>query len=125
NRLLDHGVEAIGYRADAALTSLRSSPSISAKAGSQQLHSTWRNRRRVGYQGLSLRSSSHRQSGTYRNATHVGRPSAPAKCATEVSDVMIRSSASMTAAVSMKASGPPSKSSPSVSILTSGGNRAS
>lgn len=35
----------------------------------------------VGYQGLSDRFKSHRQSGIYRNATQTGRANAPAKCA--------------------------------------------
>ncbi len=43
-------------------------------------------------------------------ASQTGRPSAPARCASEVSTVMTRSRFSITAAASMKASGPSSKS---------------
>ena len=45
----------------------------------------------VGYQGLSSRASSHRQSGATGRATHTGTPSAPARWATAVSAVMTRS----------------------------------
>ena len=53
----------------------------------------WRNSRMVGYQGLSSRLRSQRQSVTHGNSTQTGLPSAPATCATEVSTVMTRSSA--------------------------------
>src|SRR5262245_50311554 len=43
--------------------------------------------RAVGYQGVSLRSNSHRQSAAYLSAIHVGRASAPARCAVDVSHV--------------------------------------
>ena len=62
----------------------------------------WRNSRMVGYHGLSSRSSSQRQSFTQGSSTHVGLPSAPARCATAVSTVMTRSSASTAPAVSAK-----------------------
>src|SRR3954462_1109482 len=78
---------------------------IAANTGAQSPSRLWRNSRIDGYQGLSARSSIQRQSGTCRSATQVGRPSAPARCAMEVSDVTIRSSAIITAAVSMNASG--------------------
>ena len=57
----------------------------------------------VGYQGLSSRSSSQRQSGANGRATQTGTPSAPARWAMAVSEVMTRSRFFMTAAVSMKA----------------------
>ena len=82
----------------------------------------WRNRRMVGYQRQSSPSSSQRQSGTCCRPTQTGRPSAPARCATDVSDVMTRSRHCITAAVSMNASGPASKSSPSVSIRSPSGS---
>ena len=53
----------------------------------------WRNSRIVGYQGLSSRPSSQRQSVTHGSGTQTGLPSAPARCATDVSTVITRSSA--------------------------------
>ena len=73
----------------------------------------WRNSRIEGYQGESRRSRSQRHSASFFNATQTGRPSAPARCAIEVSQVTTRSTCAMTAAASRKASGPASKSSPS------------
>src|SRR5207237_4695382 len=58
-----------------------------------------RNRRIVGYQGLSSRSSSQRQQVSKRLSNQTGLPSAPAKCATEVSTLITRSNASTRAAV--------------------------
>ncbi len=52
----------------------------------------WRNRRAVGYHGLSSRSSSHRQSGTRAQQHPHGLPSAPARCARLVSTLITRSS---------------------------------
>src|SRR4051812_25513999 len=69
---------------------------ISAKTLCQSHRLLWRNRRIEGYHGLSLRSNSQRQSGTNRNATHTGIPNAPAKWATDVSQVIIRSRFAMT-----------------------------
>ena len=40
----------------------------------------WRNRRMVGYQGESDRSSIQRQSAAKGRSTQTGRPSAPARC---------------------------------------------
>ena len=62
----------------------------------------WRNWRNVGYHGLSLRSSSHRQHVSKRLSSHTGLPSAPARWTTDVSTVTTRSSAAMSAAVSAK-----------------------
>src|SRR6516162_5843322 len=39
----------------------------------------WRNRRTLGYHGLSLRSSSQRQSGAKGSMIHTGLPIAPAR----------------------------------------------
>lgn len=61
-----------------------------------------RNRRMLGYQGLSIRSSIHRQSGEKGSSTQTGLPMAPAKCATEVSTLMIKSRCAIAAAVSPK-----------------------
>ena len=69
----------------------------------------------MGYQGESARSSIQRHSGTCFKATNTGLPMAPARCATEVSTETIRSRLAITAAVSTKALGPESKSSPKVS----------
>jgi hypothetical protein len=55
-------------------------------------------------QGLTLRPSSHRQSASYCRKTHTGLPIAPARCATDVSDEMTRSTEAMIAAASPKSS---------------------
>lgn len=39
----------------------------------------WRNNRMLGYQGLSVRSNIHRQSGTLEIIVHTGLPIAPAR----------------------------------------------
>ena len=46
----------------------------------------------VGYQGVSSRPSSQRQSAITGSAVNTGRASAPARCATDVSQVTTRSS---------------------------------
>ena len=80
-----------------------------------------RNSRMVGYQGLSLRSSPHRHSGEAASTIHIGRPRAPARCATEVSELMTRSRPAITAAVSRKASGPRSRSALKSTIRSANG----
>ena len=57
-----------------------------------------RNRRVFGYQGVSPRSRNQRQSGTYFNAIQLGIPSAPARCAKAVSQLINRSQFSKIAA---------------------------
>ena len=64
-----------------------------------------RNSRMVGYQGVSSRPVSQRQSATCGNAVNTGRASAPARCAIEVSQVTTRSSFVISAAASTKLSG--------------------
>ncbi len=71
---------------------------------SQSPHCRCRNKRAVGYHGLSSRSSSQRQSGTKVTNTQTGTPRAPAQWATAESTVMTRSRFFMTAAVSMNVS---------------------
>ena len=61
------------------------------KTPAQSPRAGWRNRRMLGYQGLSARSMKKRQSGAYFSATQTGRASAPARCASEVSQVITRS----------------------------------
>ena len=61
-----------------------------------------RNRRALGYHGLSSRPSIHRQSGAAATRIHTGTPSAPATCATAVSTVITRSRWRIAAAVSPK-----------------------
>ena len=56
----------------------------------------------VGYQGLSSRSSSHRQSGTKGISVQIGHPRAPVIWATEVSTDTTRSRLLTAAAVSAK-----------------------
>src|SRR5260221_8040454 len=64
-----------------------SSTAIRADTSPQSPATRCRNSRAVGYQGESSRSSIQRHSGTCRSAIHTGRPSAPARCTTAVSDV--------------------------------------
>src|SRR5215831_19366937 len=61
-----------------------------------------RNSLAVGYQGVSLRSSNHRQSGMKGNSTHTGRPNAPARLTMDVSIEITRSKDIIMAAVSSK-----------------------
>ena len=59
----------------------------------------WRKRRAVGYQGLSVRWSNHRQSGAKGSRIQTGLPKAPARWAIAVSTVMTRSNWLMRVAV--------------------------
>src|SRR5471030_582209 len=85
---------------------------ISAKTPAQSPSVFCRNNFMLGYHGLSLRPRNQRQSGTCFKATQTGRPSAPARCASAESKVITRSRLAITAALSRKASGSLSKSSP-------------
>src|SRR5581483_6616250 len=76
----------------------------------------------VGYHGLSVRSSSQRQSESTSSGMNTGRASAPARWAMAVFGATTRSRCCITAAVSRNASGPASKSSPSVSTFISPGS---
>ena len=58
-----------------------------------------RNRRMVGYHGLSSRSRSQRQSSANGSITQTGRPSAPARWAVEAAAAITASSAASAAAV--------------------------
>src|ERR1700733_797370 len=73
-----------------------------AMGPSQSPKQVCRNKRTVGYQGLSSRSVNQRQSGAEGSTTQVCFPSAPARCATAVSTVMITSRWAINAAVSAK-----------------------
>src|SRR6185312_4531827 len=86
-----------------ARTSTRSSEAMRSKTPFQLPGCDCRKSRMVGYQGLSSRSSIHRQSGAYESATQTLAPSAPARWAIAVSDVTIRSNLPMIAAVSRNA----------------------
>src|SRR6185437_290508 len=79
-----------------------SASAIRRKTSLQSPMNCLRNRRTVGYQGLSSRSSSQRQSGDRARAIQVGAPSAPARWPSDESHVTTRSRCSITAAVSMK-----------------------
>jgi hypothetical protein len=92
------------YRPTAAPREASSSRMMRATTPSQSSIAGCLNSRAVGYQGLSSRPSSHRQSATYCRRTHTGLPMAPAGCTTDVSDEMTRSSKDMIAAVSPKSS---------------------
>src|SRR5580658_591300 len=72
------------------------------KAPSHRRLSSCRNNRAVGYQGLSSRSSSQRQSGTNGSNIQTGLASAPARWATLVSTATTRSMFAASAAVSEK-----------------------
>src|SRR5205807_1842685 len=65
----------------------RTSAAQRSKTSLQSPARCWRKRRIVGYQGLSVRSRSQRQSGTLDSKTHTRTPSAPAKWARAVSEV--------------------------------------
>src|SRR5262249_59035629 len=56
----------------------------------------------LGYKGVSLGSSNHRQSGMKGNSTHTGLPNAPARLTTDVSLEITRSKDIIIAAVSRK-----------------------
>ena len=56
----------------------------------------------TGTTGCRVLSTIHRQSAQVGRSTHTGRPAAPARCATDVSTVMSRSSVSSIASVSVK-----------------------
>lgn len=62
----------------------------------------WRNNFMVGYQGVVRARWSQRQSPRCGSMTQTGLPSAPARCALDVSMVMTRSSVAMIAAASAK-----------------------
>ncbi len=96
--------------------SLRTSSAIRAKTASQSPSVFWRNRRMVGYQGVSVRFSSQRQSAMVERASQMGTARAPARCAAAVSAVMTRSRFFITAPVSTNA--PVSASSASDSSVT-------
>jgi hypothetical protein len=84
-------------------TRSRSSAARRSKTSCHWPSFCWRNRRMVGYQGLSWRSMNQRQSPWAERATHTCAPNAPARWATAVSVVMTRSRFLITAARSMKA----------------------
>ena len=112
-RLLAQG----GPRSVARRAAVRKAAAIREKISSQSPNVVCRNRRRLGYQGVSSRFSSHRQSGEIERASHVGTCIAPARWTTLVQDVTTKSKLCMMAAVSMK--GPDSVSSPSPNSSTS------
>src|SRR3546814_245673 len=89
-----HGRRRAASSASAARTRA-STPSQSPKV-------VCRNSLALGYQGLSSRSTSQRQSALRDSTTQTGRPSAPARCATEVQVVTTRSSRRIATAVSRK-----------------------
>ena len=78
---------------------------VSSRAG-------WRSSLAVGYQGLSSRPASQRQSAEKGSQIQTGLPMAPARWATEVSTEITRSNCAMAAAVSAKSA----NSAPSSSI---------
>ena len=90
------------HRPGGAASRCCSASAMPWKTSSHQPGLVWRSSRMVGYQGLSSRSSSHRQSGEKGKAIQTGIPSAPARCAIDVSTLMTRSRLFITAAVSRK-----------------------
>ncbi len=119
------GADDLADDAPRATSSDFNSLSMRANTPCQSPLAVWRNSRMVGYQGQSSRPISQRQSGTCLSASQIGRPSAPARWATPVSELMTRSQLSRIAAVSRKESGPVSKSVPKVSSRMPGGRWAS
>src|SRR5258707_5915896 len=70
---------------------LSSSWAMRSNTSDQSPLRIWRKRHIVGYQGVSSRSSSQRQSGTMGNASHTGTARAPARWAVTVSHVITKS----------------------------------
>ncbi len=70
-------------RGSSPCATARRSFSMRAMTSAQSSPFFWRNSRMVGYQGLSSRSSSQRQSVTHGSSTQTGLPSAPARWAVE------------------------------------------
>src|SRR6266567_318767 len=86
------------HYADGAGNAALKARCTSATTLSQSPMAGCRNSRADGYQGLSARSMSQRQSAENCSIIQVGRPSAAARCATEVSTVITRSSSDRIAA---------------------------
>ena len=86
----------------------QSASAIRENTPSQSPRLVWRKSRAVGYQGLSSRPSIHRQSQTNVCATQTGAPSAPARCTSDESQPITRSTLFTIAAVSRN--GPVSRS---------------
>jgi hypothetical protein len=107
---------------DRAWSNCANSSVIWAKTLSQSPFVSCLNNRAVGYQTVSVRCRCQRHSGVRLSAIQSGRPSAPAKCAIDVSQLITRSIIANTAAVSTKPSGPASKSGPGTSMCMSVGN---
>src|SRR5437763_886115 len=85
----------------------RSSPVTRSITPVQLPNCCCRNSRALGYQGLSVRSNSQRQSALYGNRIQTGLPIAPARWAMLVSTEMTRSKFSITAAVLQKSNSSP------------------
>ena len=79
-----------------------------------------RNRHIVGYQGLSSRATSQRQSGAACNRVQTGRPSAPARCAGKLSTEITRSRACIARAALTASSEPEIGPNPVAPILQGG-----
>ena len=79
-------------------TTLSKAPATSRATDAQSPGRGWRNKRIVGYHGVSSRPSIQRQSASCFSSTQVGRPSVPARCAGMPSTQITRSSAHIAAA---------------------------
>ena len=90
-----------GLRARSARVFVNSARTLSTTEAQSPLLSC-RNSRAVGYQGESVRSSSHRQSELNDKRIQTGLPNAPARLTIDVSLDIMRSNDSITAAVSKK-----------------------
>src|SRR5271157_2830508 len=97
-----HGKSPSERRTGVFATSSRNSRPTRATTSCQFPNVDWRNRRAVGYQGLSSRSSIQRQSGELFNRIQTGLPMARARWATEVSMEITRPRLATIAAVSAK-----------------------
>ena len=87
---------------DRALKSALNSHITRATTPAQLPGVCWRKRRAVGYQGVVSTSCIQRQSLKWGSRIQTGLPMAPARCAMQVSVVIIRSSVDASAAVSAR-----------------------
>ena len=110
----DHATPSAGrVRAPRSAIARRRSAATRSSGTRQSPRAAWRYSLTEAYQGLSEHSRDQRQSGWKGSNTQVGRPNAPARCATLVSTLMMRSRHAHTAAVS-----PKSRSSPDTSRIS-------
>jgi hypothetical protein len=100
------GTQSQTIHRSALATRISTSRATACNTSRQSCVRCLRNSFSVGNHGVCSPVAIQRQSGSGLSKTHAGNPSAPARLAIEVSEVMTRSMQAMTAAVSMKPSLP-------------------